>query len=80
MGSGNTQKRTKDEILSAIKDCKTIDELFSIVRQEHIDIRMQTLCGASSIPPKSLTFTSASAESPLDRLKAAVHLAAELNM
>jgi len=69
--------KTKEELLYMIDNCTTIAELFEIVRDEHIDMRMQTLCIASNIPPKMLTATPDSGESPMERLRKVVHLAAE---
>ncbi len=71
------KRRTKIELLRAIDNCTTIADIFELVRAENIDMRMQTLRGASCIPPKMLTFDENSDESPLDRLKAVVRLTIE---
>lgn len=69
---------TKEELLKAIHDCTNIAELFALVKSKNIDMRMQTLCSASNIPPKLLEYDSqASIEDPLIRLKKVVSLAAE---
>lgn len=67
----------KDELLKSVEDCASIAELFRLVKTENIDIRMQTLCSASSIPPKSPAFDPTCEEDPLQRLKAAVKLTVE---
>ena len=67
----------KDELLKRIDNCQSIVELFELVKNENIDMRMQTLCSASNIPPKMLTYDSSSTESPLERLRAVVRLAAK---
>ncbi len=78
--SRNSKNPQKEQIMDSIRSCTSIGELFEIVRKEQIDIRMQTLCSASSVPAKDLTFLSDEDTSPLDRLKAAVLLAAQLHL
>lgn len=71
-------RKTKDELLKEVDNCSTIAELFVLVKTENIDMRMQTLCSASNIPPKLLEYdSSASIEDPLIRLKRVVSLAVE---
>lgn len=70
----NTPAKRKDTLLDAINKCKSISQLFELVRSENIDIRMQTLCSASSIPPKD-TASADSEDNPLEKLKEAVALA-----
>lgn len=70
-------KKSKAELLLAIDECSSISEIFELVRDEQIDIRMQTLCSASCIPPKVLTFDSTVQENPLQKLKDLVCLAIE---
>ncbi len=70
--------KAKDELLKAVDSCSTIAELFVLVKNENIDMRMQTLNSASNIPPKLLEYdSSASIEDPLIRLKKVVSLAVE---
>lgn len=69
----------KQELLNAVDNCETIAELFELVRKEHIDIRMQTLCSASCIPPRPLTFDPADMVAPLVKLKRAVRFAVEIS-
>ena len=73
----NTQK--KAQLLSAVDSCESIAELFELVRKEQIDIRMQTLCSASCIPPRPISFDPADTVSPLVKLKRAVRLAVEIS-
>lgn len=73
------RKYSKEEILTEINNCQSIEELFSIVRREHIELRMQSLCSASCVPQRELTYFDNST-SPLDRLKAAVLAAAKMNL
>lgn len=70
-------RKSKEELLRSIDCCSSIADIFELVRNEQIDIRMQTLCSASCIPPKMLTFDNTSEETPLQRLKALVSLAVE---
>lgn len=67
----------KKELLMKIDRCETIADLFALVKEENIDMRMQTLCSASNIPPKMLTYDPTSAESPLERLRKVVKLSVE---
>ena len=67
----------REELLRRIDNCQSIAELFELVKKENIDMRMQTLCGASNIPPKMLTYDASSTETPLQRLRAVVRLAAQ---
>ncbi len=69
---------TKREILSAIDKSKTIADLFKLVKEQDINMRMHTLPGASNIKPKRLEIrTFPPNTSHLDRLKAAVRLTVE---
>lgn len=69
------KKKTKLELLKAIDDCKSIDQLFALVQHENINMRMHTLPGASNIPPKKLEIKEfAPNQSYLDKLKSAVKL------
>ena len=68
----------RKELLSAVDSCETISELFELVKEEHIDIRMQTLCSASCIPPKPITYDPADTTAPLTKLKRAVRFAIEI--
>ena len=70
-------KKNKAQLIEAVNNCTSIAEIFELVRAENIDMRMQTLRGASCIPPKMLTFDETSKESPIDRLKTVVRLTVE---
>lgn len=70
--------KSKEELLREVANCTTISELFVLVKKENIDMRMQTLCSASNIPPRLLDYDSAvSIEDPLIRLRKVVSLAIE---
>ncbi len=69
----------KHQLLCAVDSCNSISELFELVRKENIDIRMQTLCSASCIPPKPVSFDPADTTSPLEKLKNAVSLAVHIS-
>lgn len=69
----------KAELLSAVDSCETIAELFELVRNKNIDIRMQTLCSASCIPPKPINYDPTSTVAPLEKLKRAVRFAVEIS-
>lgn len=78
MGNNNRSGLSREELLNAIDSCTTIADIFTLVKSENIDMRMQTLCSASNIPPKLLEYdSSASIEDPLVRLKKVVSLAVE---
>ncbi len=74
----NREQRTH-YLLRKLELCGTIAELFELVRSEKIDIRMQTLCSASNIPPKMFNHDPESLEPPFERLKKLVKIAIILN-
>lgn len=68
----------KTELLSAIDKAKTIADLFRLVKEQDINMRMHTLPSASNVAPKRLEIrTFPPNYSHLDRLKAAVRLTVE---
>ena len=76
---GYKKKKTKAELLKAVDNCTSIDQLFALVQHEEINMRMHTLPGASNIPPKRLEIRSFKPGTTyLDRLKAAVRLTVEM--
>ncbi len=78
MSTNSFSGKSKEDLLREIDSCSTIAQIFSLVKNENIDMRMQTLCSASNIPPKLLEYdSSASLEDPLIRLKKVVRLAVE---
>lgn len=78
MCTDNSGRKSKEDLLKEVDRCSTISELFALVKNNNIDMRMQTLCSASNIPPKLLEYdSSASIEDPLIRLKKVVRLATE---
>lgn len=75
------KKKTKAQLLKAVDDCKSIDQIFALVQHENINMRMHTLPGASNIPPKRLEIREfAPNQTHLDKLKAAVKLTVESTM
>ncbi len=78
MSTNSFSGKSKEDLLKEIDCCSTIAEIFALVKNENIDMRMQTLTSASNIPPKLLEYdSSASLEDPLIRLKKVVRLAVE---
>ena len=72
------KKMNKRQLLRAVDKAKTISELFKLVREQDINMRMHTLPGASNIAPKKLELrTFPPNTSHLDRIKAAVKLTVE---
>lgn len=72
------KKMSKQELLCAIDKCKSIGELFELVKTQDINMRMHTLRTASNVPPKRLEIRSfPEGTSYLDKLKAAVKLTVE---
>jgi len=66
---------SKSELLEAVDKCKNIGELFALVKNQNINMRMHTLPGASNIPQKRLEIRSfPEGMSYLDKLKEAVKL------
>lgn len=71
----------KKELLRAVDNSKCIGELFALVKNQNINMRMHTLPGASNIPPKRLEIRSfPEGTTYLDKLKAAVRMTIELTM
>lgn len=62
------------ELIQAIRDTKTLSELFALIQREHIVIPMHAQSGASNLAPKKLEPRLAveTGESPFDRFKAEV--------
>lgn len=78
MSTDSKAPKSREELLREVANCTTISELFVLVKKENIDMRMQTLCSASNIPPRLLDYNSAvSIEDPLIRLRKVVSLAIE---
>lgn len=69
---------TKKQLLRAIDIAETISDLFKLVKEQDINMRMHTLPSASNVAPKRLELrTFPPGTSHLDRLKAAVRLTVE---
>ena len=72
------KKMSKRQLLRAIDKAKTISDLFKLVKEQDINMRMHTLPSASNVAPKRLELRSFPPNtSHLDRLKAAVKLTVE---
>ncbi len=72
------KKMNKNELLRAVDEAKNIGDLFKLVKEQEINMRMHTLPGASNIKPKKLELRSfPPGTTHLDRLKAAVKLTVE---
>lgn len=68
----------KKQLLRAVDKAKTIADLFKLVKEQNINMRMHTLPSASNVAPKRLELRSFPPDSThLDRLKAAVRLTVE---
>ena len=72
------KKLNKKELLIAVDNCKSIVELFEIVKTQEINMRMHTLPSASNQPAKRLEIRSfPKGTTYLDKLKSAVKLTVE---
>jgi len=71
------KKKSKLELLKAVKDCKSISQLCALVQHEGIVIQMQCFTLASNIPTKQLPTGHTVVKSPLDTLKERVTKAIE---
>lgn len=75
------KKRTKNALLSKIDHCTTINELFDVIKEEGIVVRMQSLPAASNIPPKRNTSYHETRQTEfLERLKRSVMMQIEESM
>lgn len=69
------KKLSKQELLNEVDKCKSISELFSLVKNQEINMRMHTLPSASNVPAKRLEIRSfPKGTTYLDKLKEAVKL------
>ena len=69
---------SKEKLLAEIDKAKSIGDLFKLVKEQDINMRMHTLPGASNVAPKRLELRSfPPGTTHLDRLKAAVRLTVE---
>jgi tRNA A37 threonylcarbamoyladenosine dehydratase len=77
-GVAMAEKMSKNELLDAIDKSRTIADLFRLVKEQDINMRMHTVQGASNTKPKKLEIRSFPPNATyLDRLKAAVRLTVE---
>ncbi|MCR5652689.1 MAG: hypothetical protein K6F88_02715 [Ruminococcus sp.] len=72
------KKMNKQQLLRAVDKAKSIADLFKLVKEQDINMRMHTLPSASNVAPKRMELrTFPPNTSHLDRLKAAVRLTVE---
>ena len=73
-----SDRMSKEQLLRAVDECKTIADLFKLVKEQDINMRMHTLPSASNIKPKRLEIRNfPPGTTHMDRLKAAVKLTVE---
>lgn len=53
VGVSGYSKKSKEELLRAIDECKTLSQLFALIQHEHIVIQMHAQSGASNLTPKN---------------------------
>ena len=61
-------------LINAIRETKTLSELFALIQREHIVVQMHAQTGASNLTPRKLEpkIQVESDESPFERFKAEV--------
>ena len=61
-------------LINAIRETKTLSELFALIQREHIVVQMHAQTGASNLTPRKLEpkIQVETEESPFDRFKAEV--------
>ena len=66
--------QAEGELIQAIRDTRTLSELFTLIQREHIIIPMHAQSGASNLTPKKLEprLQVDTGESPFERFKAEV--------
>lgn len=75
------KKRSKNALLSRIDHCKSISELFEVIKEEELVVRMNCLPGASNIPPKKPNTGYGTRQTEfLERLKRSVMMQIEESM
>lgn len=74
-------RKTKEQLLKEINECKSLSQLFALIQHEGIVIQMHSQSGASNLTPKKLDPKEIikKKDTPLDRLKAQVRKAVEEN-
>ena len=66
--------QAEGELIQAIRDTRTLSELFTLIQREHIIIPMHAQSGASNLTPRKLEprLQVDTGESPFERFKAEV--------
>ena len=79
VGVSGYSKKSKEELLRAIDECKTLSQLFALIQHEHIVIQMHAQSGASNLAPKKLGPKEIieNKDTPFDRLRAQVRKSVE---
>lgn len=82
MKSGNVsgyRKKSKEQLLKAIDECKSLSQLFALIQHEHITMQMHCQSGASNIKPKKLGPNEIiqKNDTPLERFKEQIRKAVE---
>ena len=72
--TANEQKlKSKELLLKDVDECRTLADVYTLVRDRNIDVRMRSLTSASNIPRIPLdTKTATSPEQYLENIKNAV--------
>ena len=68
------RKKSRDELISAIRECTSLSQLFALIQLEGITLQMHSQPGASNLAPRRLTPQDIirNNDTPLERLKAEV--------
>ncbi len=76
-GVNGYQKKTTKQLVKAIDECKSLNQLFALIQHENITIQMTGQVGASNLTPKKLGPKEiiSKKDTPFERLKAQVRRA-----
>ena len=68
------RKKSREELISAIRGCTSLSQLFALIQLEGITLQMHSQPGASNLAPRRLTPQDIirNNDTPLERLKAEV--------
>lgn len=80
VGVSGYRRKTKEQLLKEIDACKSLSQLFALIQQEGIVMRMYGQSGASNITPKTLSpkeIIDNREDTPFERLRAKVREAVE---
>lgn len=78
-GVSGYRKKTKEELIKAIDECKSLSQLFALIQHEHITVQMQSQSGASNIKTPNLEHNKIidNKDTPMERLRARIRTAVE---